>query len=257
MSKSRCASISSRPLLTSVAEFTVTIGPIAQVGWASASADGDAGELLARSGRGTARRTRSAPTAPPRPPIRRAGTGPARSAPSRPARSGPGAAAEVTSDPPATKDSLLASASVRPACSAAIVGPRPMDPVMPLSTTSASTVRDEFGRRVRARSARCGPAGRLPAPPRAATTAPGVCGGLRGQQVRPAAAGGQPDDLELARVRGDDLQCLGADRTGGTQDQHPARRRHAVILARPDRRSPPARNGSLPVVPNWRQDRTP
>ena len=33
-----CASISSRPLLASVAESTVIFGPIAQVGWASASA---------------------------------------------------------------------------------------------------------------------------------------------------------------------------------------------------------------------------
>src|SRR5690606_37411172 len=37
-SKSRWASMSSRPLLTRVAEFTVTTGPIAHVGWTSASA---------------------------------------------------------------------------------------------------------------------------------------------------------------------------------------------------------------------------
>ena len=36
-SKSRCASISSRPLLTRVAELIVTTGPMSQVGWASAS----------------------------------------------------------------------------------------------------------------------------------------------------------------------------------------------------------------------------
>ena len=37
-SKSRCASITSRPLFTSVAEFVVTTRPMSQVGWASASA---------------------------------------------------------------------------------------------------------------------------------------------------------------------------------------------------------------------------
>ena len=37
MSKSRCASITSSPLLTSVAELIVTTGPMSQVGWSSAS----------------------------------------------------------------------------------------------------------------------------------------------------------------------------------------------------------------------------
>ena len=41
-----------------------------------------------------------------------------------------------TSGPPATSDSLFASARVRPADRAASVGARPTDPVMPLSTTS-------------------------------------------------------------------------------------------------------------------------
>src|SRR5581483_3413706 len=36
MSNSRCASMTSRPLLTSVAELIVTTGPMSQVGWASA-----------------------------------------------------------------------------------------------------------------------------------------------------------------------------------------------------------------------------
>ena len=35
--KSRWASITSRPLLTRVAELMVTTGPMSQVGWASAS----------------------------------------------------------------------------------------------------------------------------------------------------------------------------------------------------------------------------
>ena len=49
----------------------------------------------------------------------------------------PGAAAALTSGPPTMSDSLLASASVDPAASAARVGCRPIEPVMPLSTTSA------------------------------------------------------------------------------------------------------------------------
>ena len=42
----------------------------------------------------------------------------------------------LTSGPPAISDSLLASASVRPASSAASVGASPIEPVMPLSTRS-------------------------------------------------------------------------------------------------------------------------
>ena len=38
MSKSRCASMTSRPLLTRVEELVVTIGPMSQVGWAIACA---------------------------------------------------------------------------------------------------------------------------------------------------------------------------------------------------------------------------
>ena len=46
----------------------------------------------------------------------------------------PGLASALTSGPPTMSDSLLASARVRPASSAASVGARPMEPVMPLST---------------------------------------------------------------------------------------------------------------------------
>ena len=41
--------MSSRPLLTSVAELIVTTGPMSQVGWASASLHGDVGELVGRA----------------------------------------------------------------------------------------------------------------------------------------------------------------------------------------------------------------
>ena len=47
MSNSRCASITSRPLLTRVAELIVTSGPIDQVGWASACSGRDVVQLVA------------------------------------------------------------------------------------------------------------------------------------------------------------------------------------------------------------------
>ena len=47
MSKSRCASITSSPLLTRVAELIVTTGPMSQVGWFSASLGRDLGQLRA------------------------------------------------------------------------------------------------------------------------------------------------------------------------------------------------------------------
>src|SRR5690606_30886184 len=53
----------------------------------------------------------------------------------------PGAAAASTSSPPTMRLSLLASASVAPVSSTARVAARPTEPVMPLSTTSASTSR--------------------------------------------------------------------------------------------------------------------
>ena len=135
-SNSRCASISSRPLLTSVAELIVTTGPMSQVGWASACStvtSASSSRRRPRNGPPLAVRTRRRDLVGA---ARRAGTGPAPSARSRPGRSGPGAAAALTSGPPAISDSLLASASVRPASSAASVGPSPIEPVMPLSTTS-------------------------------------------------------------------------------------------------------------------------
>lgn len=135
MSKSRCASITSRLLLTIVAELIVTTGPIAQVGCASACSEVTScseSRLRPRNGPPlavtTRRRTSSA--RPPRSACARAecseSTG----------TIWPGPATALTSGPPATSDSLLASASVEPACRAARVGRRPIEPVMPLSTTS-------------------------------------------------------------------------------------------------------------------------
>ena len=133
--KSRWASITSRPLLTRVAEFSVTTGPIAHVGCASACS----GVTSCRSSRvrprngpplavSTRRRTSSA-----RPARRHCAsalcslsTGTIWSS----------AARRVTTSPPMISDSLLASASTLPACSAATVGRSPTAPVTALSTTS-------------------------------------------------------------------------------------------------------------------------
>ena len=48
-----------------------------------------------------------------------------------------------------------------------------------------------------------------------------VGGGLGGEQLRVRSPGGQTDDLEPVRVGGDDVERLGADRTGRTQDDDP------------------------------------
>ena len=70
---------------------------------------------------------------------RRAGTGRSRCARCRPARSGPAARGRAPAARPMIRVSLLASASVVPASSAARVGRSPTAPVIPLSTTSAAS----------------------------------------------------------------------------------------------------------------------
>ena len=109
-------------------------------------------------------------------------------------------------------DSLLASASVLPASSAASVGRSPTAPVMPLSTTShgrpaasveASSPRPEYaGRELR---------------------------DLRLEQVGVAAAGGQADDPEPVGVGAHEVERLGADRSGRPEDDDVAP--HRAILS--------------------------
>ena len=136
MSNSRWASITSSPLLTRVAELVVMTGPIAKLGWARASV--------------TVTRSRSARLRPRKGPPLAVTTSRRTSAVVPPRRHWamalcslstgtiwPGAAARLTSGPPTMSDSLLARASDEPAARAARVGCRPIEPVMPLSTTSA------------------------------------------------------------------------------------------------------------------------
>ena len=133
--KRKCASISSRPLLASVAESIVIFGPIDQVGCASASSGRDRPSSSARAApeRATARREDDA--------LRlaqewRTGRGPSARCRRGSARPPPRARARSASSPAATRLSLLASASVTPCSSAHIVGTRPAKPTTAFSTMS-------------------------------------------------------------------------------------------------------------------------
>lgn len=125
--------MTSRPLLTRVAELIVMTGPIAQVGWASACS-------RVTSASSSRVRPRKGPPEAVTTSLRTSARVPAASAWKSAACSEstgmicPGAASAFTRGPPTISDSLLARASVRPAFSAARVGASPMEPVMPLST---------------------------------------------------------------------------------------------------------------------------
>src|SRR5450631_1228217 len=118
MSNSRWASMTSSPLLTSVAELVVMTGPIAQDGWARACSGvtvSSAARLQPRKGPPLAV-IMSLRTSAPVPPRRHwamalcsLSTG----------TIWPGLAAALTSEPPTIRDSLLARARVLPAFSAA------------------------------------------------------------------------------------------------------------------------------------------
>ena len=146
--------MTSSPLFTSVAELVVTIRPMSQVGCASACAGvtsaSDARRPAAeRAAGGGEHQPADLAVA-----CRRRGTGRSRSARCRPARLARRIAA-ADERPPMIRDSLFASASTAPVSSAAIVGPRPAAPVMPFTTTSASTSRTSAS----AASAPCASAG--------------------------------------------------------------------------------------------------
>ncbi|CAH0327171.1 hypothetical protein SRABI128_05835 [Microbacterium sp. Bi128] len=136
MSKSRCDSITSRPLLTRLAELVVTMRPMSQVGWARASwgeTSCSSSRVLPRNGPPDAVRiSRSTSAAEPERrhwAMAECSESTGTICPSR--------AAALTRAPPTIRDSLLASASVAPEARAARVGASPIEPVMPLRTTSA------------------------------------------------------------------------------------------------------------------------
>ncbi len=210
----------------SVDESTVIFGPIFHVGWARASSTVTCGQL------GRAVRPRNGP------PL---AVSTIRATPRSPLRVGPqalvhGAVLAVdrdqlgagrvrdsgcTTGPAAISDSLLASASRRPARSVASVTGRPAKPTTPLTTTSASPATTRAHRRPPWRRAARRPASssragvRRRRPPSAAAR-------------RPARRAGRPRTPRRARrprtvgLGPDDVERLGSDRAGrpGDGDLH-------------------------------------
>ena len=133
-------------------------------------------------------------------------------------------ASAITSSPPTTSDSLLASARSMPSVSATIVGPSPAEPTIAFRTRSASDPGDELDQAL-------GPAQHVPARPglgrargrvavRQRDPAHAVRARLLDQRLV-RGAGGQADDLELARRARDHVERLRADRAGRSQDEEP------------------------------------
>ena len=136
-SNSRLASMTSRPLFISVDELMVTTGPMFHVGWFKACSGVMSviwSRFQPRNGPPEAVTTSldTSPCVPERNDCQMAECSESTGliCLSR-------TCALNSRCPPATTDSLLANASWEPACSAAMDGSRPMEPVMPLSTTSA------------------------------------------------------------------------------------------------------------------------
>ena len=159
MSKSRCASITSRPLFTRVAELIVMTGPIAHVGCAIACSgvtSTSSARVRPRNGPplavSTSRRTSSA-----RPPTRHWASAECSESTGTIC---PGAAVAVTRGPPMIRDSLLARARLCPARSAASVGSKPTAPVIPLRTTSHERPASSVAASGPARTSGSRPAGR-------------------------------------------------------------------------------------------------
>ena len=234
------------PLFTRVAELVVTSGPIAQVGWASACS----GVTSARSARERPRNgppeavSTSLATSSARPPRRHWAS--AECSESTGDRSGPGRGRRrSTSGPPTMRDSLLASARVDPAASAARVGRRPTDPVMPLRTTSArrpatwttpSWPRDDLGERRRRR--RAGEAAASSSHDVLARDRDGLdaeLDGLAGEQVRRHRRPRPARPPGTGPGAADDVDRLGADRPGGPEQRRRLSRPHHRRRRAPDR----------------------
>ena len=124
-------------------------------------------------------------------------------------------ASAVTSSPPTTSDSLLASARSMPSPSAATVGPSPAEPTSAFRTRSALGLDDEPHEPLGAAStcpsvhASAGARGRVARRPARSARTPCVRGLL--DELLPGALGGQPDELELVAARAD-VERLRADR---------------------------------------------
>ena len=139
--------MTSRPLFISVAESIVILPPMSQVGCCSACStvtDSSSARERPRNGPPDAVRT-SLSIVPRRPCSAPISWCSAECSESTGMICAPVASASaVTSSPPTTSDSLLASARSMPSVSATIVGPRPAEPTIALSTRSASAFGDQL-----------------------------------------------------------------------------------------------------------------
>ena len=220
--------MTSRPLFISVALSIVILPPIAQVGCLSASStvtSASSARVRPRNGPPEAV-TVSRSTTP--------GRSPAISWCSAECSESTGIScapvashSAVTSSPPTTSDSLLASATSMPSLSATIVGPRPAEPTIALRTRSApdsATSRASPSGPLRTSVVLGGARGRVGVGQREPLHA--VLAGERQQRVRPA-VGAQPDQLEGLRGPGHDVECLPSDRPRRPEDDEPLHRSQA------------------------------
>ena len=131
----RCASITSRPLFTIVAELIVTNGPMSQLGcvraWLTVTCASSSSVEVRKAPPDAVSTSRETSCSVPA----RRHCASAECSEST-GTSWPGWASAVTKVPPITNDSLLANATVLPATSAAMVDGKPTAPASALSTTS-------------------------------------------------------------------------------------------------------------------------
>ena len=163
---SQCASITSRPLFISVAESIVILPPIAHVGCRSACSTVTPSSSARRAAaeRPARRRDREPLDCARR--ARRRSAGAARECSESTGMSWAPVASEsaITSSPPTTSDSLLASATSMPSVSATIVGPSPAEPDDRVEHEVGAGLGDQPRRAPRGRRA---PRRRSRSPPRA------------------------------------------------------------------------------------------
>ena len=217
--------MTSRPLFMSVAESIEILPPMSQVGCASASStvtSASSARVRPRNGPPDAVRT-SFSTVP--------GASPASSWCSAECSESTGricapvaSASAVTSSPPTTSDSLLASARSIPSPSVATVGPRPAEPTSALRTRSAPDSSTS-------RTSPSAPTSTSPSVQASAARAPASASAsaMRSTPKLPRlldqrvgrALGAQADELELGIAR-DDVERLRADRAGRAEDEKAA-----------------------------------
>ena len=235
--------MTSSPLLTSVAEFVVMTRPIAKLGWASAcSGVTSASSARVRPRNGpplavtTSRRTSCA-----RPPRRHCAMALCSESTGT---IWPGPAAALTSGPPMISDSLLASASTEPAASAARVGRSPIEPVTPLSTTSApqpaatvaasgptTTSVADAGRPASAAAAASAARTSSASPRAAATSGTSNCTAWRASRSRLPPADSAAT-VKRSGWRRHHLEGLGADRAGGAEEGDAAGGHEPIVIGR-------------------------